>query len=53
MLISIENHITCDYRGGGVWTPYPPLDLHVNKAYQSKLVDERADVTCPEWREKG
>ena len=24
MLISIETHITCDFPGGGVWTPYPP-----------------------------
>ena len=26
MLISIETHITCDFTGGGVQTPYPPLD---------------------------
>ena len=27
MLISIETHIrTCDFPGGGVRTPYPPLD---------------------------
>ena len=24
MLISIETHITCDFPGGGVQTPYPP-----------------------------
>ena len=30
MLISIETHITCDFPGGGgVGTPYPPLDLHM------------------------
>ena len=23
MLISTEIHITCDFPGGGVWTPYP------------------------------
>ena len=23
MLISIETHITCDFAGGGVWTPVP------------------------------
>ena len=23
LLISIETHITCDFPGGGVWTPYP------------------------------
>ena len=28
MLISIETHITCDFPGG-VWTPYPPLYLHM------------------------
>ena len=31
MLISIETHIICDFQGGGggVRTPYPPLDLHL------------------------
>ena len=31
MLISIETHITiiCDFPGG-VWTPYPPLDPHMD-----------------------
>ena len=24
MLISLETHITCDFSGGGGWTPYPP-----------------------------
>ena len=28
MLISIENHITCDFPVG-VRTPYPPLDPHM------------------------
>ena len=29
MLISIETHITCDFPGEVVWTPYPPLDPHL------------------------
>ena len=30
MLIIIETHIrTCYFPGGGVRTPYPPLDLHM------------------------
>ena len=29
MLISIETHITCDFPGG-VRTPYPPLNPHMN-----------------------
>ena len=30
MLISIETHIrTCYFPGGGVRTPYPPLDPHM------------------------
>ena len=32
MLTSIETHITCDFPGGGgVRTPYPPLDPHMNR----------------------
>ena len=27
--ISIETHISCDNPGGGVRTPYPPLDPHL------------------------
>ena len=31
MLISIETHIcTCYFPGGGVRTPYPPLDPHMD-----------------------
>ena len=31
MLISIETHIcTCYFPGGGVRTPYPPLDSHMD-----------------------
>ena len=30
MLVSIETHIrTCYFPGGGVQTPYPPLDPHM------------------------
>ena len=30
LLIPIETHITCDFFfGGGVRTPYPPMDLHM------------------------
>ena len=30
MLVSIETHIrTCYFPGGGVRTPYPPLDPHI------------------------
>ena len=39
MLISIETHIcTCYFPGGGVLTPYPPLDPHMGRVAQS--------VTC-------
>ena len=32
MLISIETHTTFDFLGSwGVWTPIPPLDLHMEK----------------------
>ena len=29
ILISIETHITCDFQGAGVRTPYPPLNQHI------------------------
>ena len=29
MLISIETHIACDFRGALIRTPYPPLDPHM------------------------
>ena len=29
MLICIETHRTCDFPGGGVRTPIPPLDPHL------------------------
>ena len=28
-LFPIETHITCDFPGGGVRTPCPPLDPHL------------------------
>ena len=30
MLISLETHIHTCYFPGGVWTPYPPLDPHMD-----------------------
>ena len=30
LLIPIETHITCDFPGGWVWTPSPPLDPHLS-----------------------
>ena len=38
--VSKETHITCDFPGGGggVWTPYPPLDPHAPLfAYRIKV----------------
>ena len=29
MLICIETHRTCDFPGGVVWTPIPPMDAHI------------------------
>ena len=37
MLISIETHITCDFPGGGVRTPYPPLDPHMDNVVKTGL----------------
>ena len=48
--ISIETHITCDFPGGGVRTPIPPLDPHMQREIHSpentnKITDVRA-LTC-------
>ena len=45
MLISIENHITCDFPGGGgggggVGTPYPPLDPHKGSPDATVMVNQ-------------
>ena len=39
MLISIDNHITCDFLGGrvGVRTPIPPL--YLNAKYGGKITE--------------
>ena len=29
MLISIETYRTYDFPGGGVWTPFPPLNMRM------------------------
>ena len=51
MLISTETHITttCDFPGGGgVWTPYPPLDPHVgNVAFWHESVGLLLSLETP------
>ena len=41
MLISIETHITCDFPGGGVRTPYPPsgsAHIHISLIFWVQTV---------------
>ena len=36
ILISLETHVcTCYFRGGGVRTPYPPLDPHMGNVIKT------------------
>ena len=46
LLISIETHITCDFPGGGVRTPIPPLDPHMGLSKKSCYSALNSKIPC-------